>query len=362
MKKALKIIIVVLLVAIIGAGSFLIYKSSQGIPFDISAIESIGTDVEIVSEDEDSVTLQKKSEGEFKVLMFTDTHFCGKKEKDAMTAEYLVKNITEQKPDLVIFGGDIITGGFTKKRTTELAELMDALGVYWASVLGNHEGEGNFAISREENIEIFSSLEYGLMRNGKDGVDGNGNYAINILSADGSIREVFFLMDTAGYMTEESKAEYGVTTEGEVYDGVKTSQVQWYKDKHDSIEAKYGKFRSVAVVHIPPYQAEQEYEQGDFLYGEKREGVCESGFDAGLIDAMLEKGSAQAIYFGHDHVNDFGVMYEGILLSYIQPSGYGAYNLESKFGAPEEEWIQGCTMLSIKADGTYSAESIYNHK
>ena len=77
---------------------------------------------------------------------------------------------------------------------------------------------------------------------------------------------------------------------------------------------------------------------------------------------MLEKGSTQAVYFGHDHVNDFGVMYEDILLSYIQPSGYGSYNMESKFDAPESEWIQGCTLLQIKDDGTYSAERIYNHK
>ena len=43
------------------------------------------------------------------------------------------------------------------------------------------------------------------------------------------------------------------------------------------------------------------------------------------FDAMKEKGSAQAVYFGHDHVNDFGVMYENILLSYIQPSGMPAH-------------------------------------
>jgi hypothetical protein len=163
-------------------------------------------------------------------------------------------------------------------------------------------------------------------------------------------------------MTEEAKLEYGVTEEDDVYDGVKTSQVNWYKEKHDAIENEYGKFSSVTVMHIPPFEAEREYADGEFLYGEKREGVCESGFDAGIMDAMLEKGSASAVFFGHDHLNDFGVMYEDIILSYIQPSGYGAYNMQTKFDAPENEWIQGCTLLEIKTDGTYSAERIYNHK
>ncbi|MBQ9914197.1 MAG: metallophosphoesterase [Clostridia bacterium] len=362
MNKGVKIITAVILAVIIGAGAFVLYKSSQGISYDISSVEGLKTDVEIVKEDEDSVTIRKNSDGDFKVLMFTDTHLNGKKDKDEMTVRYIVKNITEQNPDLVILGGDNISSGFNKKRTAEFAELMDALGVYWAAVLGNHEGEGIMALSREDNVELFSGYEYCLMREGRADIDGHGNYTVNILNADNSLREVFFLMDSGSYMTEEAKAEYGVTKEGEVYDGVKTSQVEWYKEKHDALEAEYGAFSSVTVIHIPPYQAEKEYADGDFLYGEKREGVCESGFDSGLMAAMKEKGSGRAVYFGHDHVNDFGTMYEDILLSYIQSSGYGSYTMESKFDSPENEWLQGCTVLDIAEDGTYSSETIFNHQ
>ncbi|MBE6776286.1 MAG: hypothetical protein E7543_08880, partial [Ruminococcaceae bacterium] len=106
MNKGVKIITAVILAVIIGAGAFVLYKSSQGISYDISSVEGLKTDVEIVKEDEDSVTLKKASAGEFRVLMFTDTHLNGKKDKDEMTVRYIVKNITEQKPDLVIFGGD----------------------------------------------------------------------------------------------------------------------------------------------------------------------------------------------------------------------------------------------------------------
>lgn len=365
MKKSSKItvaIIAVLLIAAIGAGGFVLYKSSQGISYDISSVEKLQSDIEIISETQDSVTIKMNSDGEFKVLMFTDTHLKGDKELDNMTVTYMIKNITEQNPDLVILGGDNVTYGFNKKRNIELAELFEKLGVYWATVLGNHEGDGFMSYSRENVIKLFSSYEHCLVKEDKADIDGYGNCTINILNNDGTLKEVFFLMDTGDYMTEESKAEYGVTEEDDVYDGVKTSQVQWYKDKHDELTAEYGEFKSVLVIHIPPYQAEQEYAEGDFLYGEKREGVCESGFDSGLVDALSEKGSTQAVYFGHDHVNDFGVMYEDILLSYIQPSGYGAYNMQSKFDSPENEWIQGCTVLNIKDDGTYTYERIFNHQ
>ena len=366
MKKGTKIIITVIAIfltaTIIGGGGFILYQSSKGISYDISSVEKIQNDIEIVSETQDSVTIKKLSDGEFKVLMFTDTHLKGDKELDNLTVTNMVNNIKTQKPDLVILGGDNVTYGFNKNRNVELTELFESLGVYWAAVLGNHEGDGFMSYGREKVISLFSTYEHCLVKEGKDGVDGNGNCTINILNSDGTLREVFFLMDTGAYMSDETKAQYGVTDTDEVYDGVKPSQVQWYKDKHDELTAEYGDFKSVTVVHIPLYQAEREYSEEDFLYGEKREGVCESGFDSGLFDAMKEKGSTQAVYFGHDHVNNFGVMYDGILLSYMQPSGYGAYNMSTKFDAPENQWIQGCTVLNIKEDGTYTAERIFNHQ
>ena len=80
------------------------------------------------------------------------------------------------------------------------------------------------------------------------------------------------------------------------------------------------------------------------------------------LNRMKEKGSAQAVYYGHDHMNDYGVMYEGILLSYIQSAGYSSYNMGNSRNAPESEWVQGYTKLEIKADGTYDAYQCFNHK
>ena len=83
--------------------------------------------IEIVSETEDNVTIRKNSDGDFRVVMFTDTHIKGDKKLDNMTVTYLVKNIKELKPDLVILGGDNVTYGFNKKRNVQLAELFESL-------------------------------------------------------------------------------------------------------------------------------------------------------------------------------------------------------------------------------------------
>ncbi len=358
MKTFFKIIVVIVLVAAIGSGSFLVYKINQGLNYDIDSIENVGTSVEIVSEDIDSVTIKKNNDSDFKVLMFTDTHLNGNK-NDQMTIGYLVENVTREKPDLVIFGGDNVSSAISKKRTDEFVQIMDKLGVCWAAVLGNHDGEGILKYSRKEIVDLYASVENSLVRQGQENIDGNGNFTINILNSDGTLREVFFLLDSGDYMSDEMKEKYGVDKNEYRYDGVKESQVQWYKDKHDAIEAEYGKFKSITVMHIPPYQS-KELADAEYLYGDKREGICEAGFDSGLFSVLKEKGSTQAVYYGHDHINDFGAMYDGILLSYIQSSGYGSYNMGSK-GFPESEWLQGCTILNIKADGTYGAEAHLNH-
>lgn len=361
MTKLLKIIFVILIVAVLGTGIFFAVMNSEGLNYDISSVENTGSSVQIISATRDSLGIQKNGKGKFKVLMFTDVHLNGKNEEDNLAASYIIKNITEIKPDLVIFGGDTISSGFNKKRTREFAEMMEKTGVYWTAVLGNHESEGIFTFSRKEFVETFISYEHCLLKNEEAGVDGYGNCSINIFNKDGSLKEVFFLLDSGNYMTKELKEKYDVDTKGQVYDGVKESQVQWYKKQHDEIEERYGSFKSIAIMHIPPYQL-REIDEKDFLYGEKNEGSCPSGFDSGIFDAFKEKGSTQAVYFGHDHINTFGINYDGILLSYIQPSGYSSYTMESSLDAPESEWLQGCTLLTLNNDGTYEAEVIFNHQ
>lgn len=58
MKKSLKVIVSIILIAVIGAGGFVVYKSSQGISYDFSMVEKIENDIEIVKEDTDSVTIK----------------------------------------------------------------------------------------------------------------------------------------------------------------------------------------------------------------------------------------------------------------------------------------------------------------
>ena len=91
MKKALVLILAVLIVAASGAGGYALFQSSKGISYDISSVKGTESDIEVISSAEDSVTVKTKSEGEFRVLLFTDTHLKGDKELDNTTISFMVK-------------------------------------------------------------------------------------------------------------------------------------------------------------------------------------------------------------------------------------------------------------------------------
>ena len=99
MKTALKIIIAIALVAALGAGIYAFAFIQSGIHYDVDTVESVGTTVEIVSEDVDSVTVKKNDDSDFKVVMFTDTHLNGKKDADIMTVEYIIENVRVHVPN-----------------------------------------------------------------------------------------------------------------------------------------------------------------------------------------------------------------------------------------------------------------------
>ena len=330
----------------------------QPLDYDIDSIQSVGSSVSVVEQGKDSVTI-KKSGGDFKVLMFTDMHLDGKNETSFVTVDHLVKNIQREKPDLVILGGDNVTSGFNRKRSHQLAEIFEKLGVYWGGVIGNHEGDNGLSIRRGKMVDIFSSYPHCLMRKGIKNIDGNCNYSINILNGDGTLKQTFFFLDTFDTLSKLQQKKRGISGDGSVYDGAHENQIEWYRQKAAETRDAYGDYKSILVIHIPLPQFAQAAEKGEFLYGVNLEGVCCTAYENGLFDAVKSSGTTTAVFCGHDHLNTFGADYQGILLSYIEPSGYGAYGLQ-KLGYDEKEWLQGYSVLELAGDGTFTQTQMRN--
>ncbi|MBR4205642.1 MAG: metallophosphoesterase [Clostridia bacterium] len=399
MKKKKKITITVLcscLGVLLAAGAAAAILLPVTYEIDRSLIVK-NPDCRVVAEKRDGYTaLVKKDaagdgpDGEFKVIGFTDTHLDHNKEKGNVTMEYIIRNIVNEKPDLVVFVGDNVTSSFNGRRAKQLCEVMEELGVYWTAVLGNHEGDNAWSISREKMVKLFASYSHCLIeadaKHTSDGdeVWGEGNHVINLIDSQGKIARSLFFFDGGNEMSEADLEAYAAEIEagtGRKDDYVKPSQIKWYRETVADLERiGGGDVKSTVFVHIPLPEYKTAYEEltgetevsptsvpvydtpnenGDYLImGQRREGICCSGHNGGLFDALLDVGSTDLVVCGHDHVNDFVLSYRGIVLSYNEPSGYSSYNLYTK--KLSDDLLQGYTCYTFRADGSFGLEQRHN--
>ncbi|MCR4616542.1 MAG: metallophosphoesterase [Clostridiales bacterium] len=335
------------------------------------------TDVKILSENGEEVNIAKtdsqgniKNEG-FRILTTTDLHLKDTPELRRKTVQMLVSQAERVKPDLIILTGDIILSKYQPLDCEQFAQVMEKLGIYWTVVFGNHEGADEKGMFKYLMLETVRRHPHCLVRFGKKELFGYGNHRINIFNGKDSLLQTLYLFDSGRDLRDEYRKEYGVPESAKGYDFLKTNQIDWYKASVEDIKKKYGDVRSMMYMHIPLVEYGEaielnekgEYEFTDkcrYIYGAAYESVGSSEFNSGMFDAILECGSTQAIFSGHDHINDFCVEYKGIYLVYSQYDGYETYTMGSNFSWDEKDWPQGVTVTDIKPDGSLEISRRFN--
>lgn len=319
----------------------------------------------------------------YKILSFTDTHLDDNEACKEMTWKLMKETILTERPDLVVLVGDNVTGGDNARRLDEFCKGMDELGVYFCPILGNHEGDNPYSVTRSAMVERFAQSKYCLLNAEKlilqDGtvVDGNGNYAIHLLNEKREICFTLIFMDSGSTMSSKDRERYQYTAEmGTVYDYIKHSQIAWYQE---ILEKQGEKVGSMVFCHIPlpeyieaydmatchdtRYEANHPDGEGNIWFsGYKREKVCTTPHNSGMFQAMLDGKSTKIVVCGHDHINDFRVEYKGIQLCYNIPSGFSSYNVLSKAKSIQvgktDKLLQGCSVFYITSDGELSVDEI----
>ncbi len=392
-KKALKVLCIVLAVIVAAAGICAVFSSTgnKANIEKISAFEKVEKQDKLVPEKDEDGNWTFTTDRDFKVMQLTDVHIGGgfmSLKKDTMAINAIAAMVKAEEPDLVVITGDVSypvpfqAGTFNNLSSAKVfAALMEQLGVYWTLGFGNHDTEAYSYHSREDISEFYGSedFEYCIFEKGPEDVDGFGNQIINVKNTDGIVTQSFFVFDSHSYVDGDV---LGIMWK---YDNIHENQVQWYEAAVKNINAKNAEIakekdleipdtvKSAAFFHIPlTEQKDAWYEYADngfadtenvkLHYGTAGEGkkvvYCGIGED-GLFEKMLELGSTQAIFCGHDHYNNFSLDYKGIRLTYGMSVDYLAYPGIYKEGAQ-----RGCTMITFSPDGTFdcTAENYYQEK
>lgn len=355
-------------------------KYPRGIRWAQNTVGSLRTNVRILREDAYSVDIAKTdargnlSSEPFKILSSTDFHYRYDDPEDPApdikATETFLRHVREQRPDLIVLTGDIVLGSRQFLDSCRFARMMAKVRIPWVYVIGNHElGNGN-DFSRFLQVRIFAHSKGCLTKIGDRRLFGAQNCVINLIGADGKPFQKLFCFDSGDRMLPACNREHGFPEDLGGYDFLKKDQIGFYAGELEKTFRQYGPVKSMMYMHIPLPEYALFFDEtgtgyayngeGTFFYGEQYESVGCSPVNSGMFDAILKYGSTQAVFAGHDHINDWCVEYRGVKLVYSQPGGYTAYHLGTARGLPEERWQQGVTVTTVFQDGAIGIVPFYN--
>ncbi len=364
----MKKVIVVLLVAVVLSTAIAVGGVSLGF---VGNRESTLYYVE--AEGEVPYFVKKYSNGEisdepFTLITFSDTHLGnGTEPSDIISLTIIERVIQKKRPDLVVITGDVCLGETPFDGVDVLAKVFERNKTYWAVVLGNHDAEPADGPTREELIRYYAEKPYSVTKEGPNTIYSEGNYMINVMHSTGVSQTLVFMDSGAGSMNKEVCELFGIPYMSG-YDCIKPDQMEWYESTLNDIKENNGGVmpESTLFMHIPLYEYHY-VNQDDFLYGYHVETSCPSNYNSGMFDLIKKVGSTKTVVCGHDHVNNYSVIYEGINLMYSQSSSFGSYHSRSQIGfialklaMPELLYTDGHTEFTISADGSCVDTPFFN--
>lgn len=299
--------------------------------------------------DDTNAKLTFKDDGTFTILHYCDFQHGPVISKFAK--DFIRDTVNAENPDLIVLGGDNISGGSNGTKVLVMAAIdqfmsvFEELGVPVVIVFGNHDDEGG--MTKDEMLKVYQKYDCFIGYDADPNLYGCGtsNYPIYDAAGENIIFNVY-AVDSNTYLADESIGGY---------DYVHEDQVAWYKNTRDALKAETGNyvpsfaFQHIIVPQIYDVIIKNDASAGGYDLPEGAEGFIGEGpcppntsVPQGYLefDAMAEKGDVLGMFFGHDHVNAFDVECEGIRLVNTTTSGFGSYGDENR----------GCRVITLDAE------------
>lgn len=291
--------------------------------------------------------IEKDPNKDFVILNITDVQLnnCDAYGPKGKLATSIINELVEEcKPDLITMTGD---NAWCTSAYLKIIKDLDATGIPWAPVMGNHDGQG--IPSEFWAAYLMANAKNSLFKMGPKDM-GYGNYIINV-TENGHIVHTLFMMDTHDNVPKEGN----INGTGSSYDHLWENQIAWYEWAVKGIAAIEGKtVESSVYFHIPPFEAREAFTtllDEPTSWGETREGIYSPDACNGFFELCKELGSTKNMIFGHDHSNNASAVMDGIRLTYGLKCGSGCY---------WEEDMSGGTTITVSSDGSAVVEHHYS--
>ncbi|KAL3663918.1 hypothetical protein V7S43_010807 [Phytophthora oleae] len=266
--------------------------------------------------------------------------------RESVMIAFLDELLDIEQPDFVVFTGDNVQTYNTASDALAISiftERVESRGIPWTAVFGNHDIEGG--LLREELLKLMvDGKQFSHMKYGPRDVGGVGNYEVNVVApvdgpwgVQGSTVFRMYFLDSHGNV---NTSVYPLV-DAQGYEWIKESQINFYKELSSSHTSDSDRVPAVMYFHIPI--PEYALVSSSIREGSKNESVASSHVNCGLFSALVEMGDVKATFVGHDHVNEFCYLRQGIQLCYGGGIGFGrAYGLDAfERRARVVEWSYG---------------------
>lgn len=294
--------------------------------------------------------------GKFRILHLTDIHqvmpeMDDEEDKsipaanDIETLNVIESLVEKTKPDLVVFGGDNVSGYWKEFNYELIRQTIEKItypirkrNIPLCVCFGNHDAEEGFHLE----FQMMMYHEYADCRSSFNDADvyGCGNCCVTIRSSK-SDKDAFalWLIDSNDYQKNG-------------YDCVHDDQIDWYEKRAAELKETNNGTPIPAILfqHICVQQMLDGYKEASanddytferdgnyfkmahkILEGRIRETPCPPCMDNNhrrQFESWKKTGDIIAAFFGHDHVNDFHINIDGIDLYQTLGAGYCTYGLE----------------------------------
>lgn len=273
--------------------------------FGLVSCQSANQSLEYTNDDPFVIEMQHDT---LKILQLTDLHLLyGIDAFDRKTFNGIRKLVSSEDWDLVVITGDMTMSLSSPTLFAKLIRIMESLETPWTFVFGNHETDYCEYVNLLNKIKNTSYLLFKVGPELDHG--GVGNFKIEFTKDGNPFYHLYF-------MDSQSEREIYTEEEGE-YDYIHPSQVEWYSN-HVSMDT----VDSLMYFHIPLRQFIDPLTY-DGIFNEDK--VYAQGIDTGLFDEIVFHGRTLGVFVGHDHLNNFSLIMDGVLLAYGQITGYNAY-------------------------------------
>lgn len=256
--------------------------------------------------------LRFNKNGEFKIVQFTDVHFQCHNPASAVALKRINEVLDAERPDLVVFTGDIVYAAPADTAMRAVLSCASSRKIPFAVTFGNHDDEQG--MSRAQLYDIIRSMPFNTHpdRGGAESPD----YVLTLKSSDGK-------KDAALLYCLDSHS-YSKLPDVKGYDWFTLDQVNWYRQQSATYTAKNAgqPLPALAFFHIPlPEYNQAASDENAAFVGTRMEKACAPAMNTGMFAGMKLAGDVMGTFVGHDHDNDYAVMWQGILLAYGRFTG-----------------------------------------